>query len=939
MVQVIHMQMMFSVELRISSQNLEGQSRMKIKIMLLLTAMLANVDCQDVQAQTKYQLQDAAGKVIDAELSSIYGSAYSADFVYAFDSLLASNRDYSFLNPVEDPYGTLKDCFIFVGGPDGFHKNIVGIYKDGHILWHSDTLKCYAGLNLFTTRDLNNDGTVDLVFKAGLEDGQLWIFSWDGHVGTRINAVNENGESVIDADVQQHYFSFVDVEGDGVWEIQNNWTKDGSTSWSWNGHEYGHWSNTPNTSIAFPPRNKIDIVATSLVNRQNDTLFFEYQIFNKPQSKQQVEDFRVWCAAQHVLMLSTPPYWSYFNKAGGGYGWQTLVESHTGHIYAGKTVTGFSVKAKALCSIVGFDSHGYNGIGWTKDWTNDLQKTKLILKDQLENAYLGKTLGPADPPSPFVPLNFLDTISNFTTQSRSLGWIKDQVTTNKYLGYFGSAKSSLQQNNITSTRTTLQQVLQDVNIDSTSNLTSEAYALIRYNTEYLLAQLPTAPVAGCNVKLVGSSGSKLAGGSLQYYEGSWKDATNNNDGTFFVNTTAKTLSLRMTYEYGSQTKSNVAVGPDTAVFQTVNAQVKLQNSLGAPIDTGSVQYYAGAWRNFGTTSNGIAAKELLPANYSFRITYAYASKDKQQDIGANATVVFQTVNASVQLQNSQGTLIDQGVVQYYSGAWRDFGSTTNGVANKELLPNNYSFRMSYAYASKDKQQDIGTNPTVVFQTVNAAVQLQNSQGALIDQGTVQYYSGAWREFGSTTNGVANKELLPNNYSFRMTYAYASKDKQQDIGANPTVVFQTVNATVQLKNSLGNLIDQGTVQYYSGAWRAFGTTVNGVANKELLPNNYSFRMTNEYVSLDKSQDLSTNSTVDFSTVLCTISVKNAQNQSVDGAAASYYSGAWRQIGNTVGGQVTKELLPVNLTFRVKYGSQRQDKQQNLSTNNVVEFAVQ
>jgi hypothetical protein len=372
-------------------------------------------------------------------------------------------------------------------------------------------------------------------------------------------------------------------------------------------------------------------------------------------------------------------------------------------------------------------------------------------------------------------------------------------------------------------------------------------------------------ITGCSVKLVNSTGTKLTGGTLQYYDGSWKDAVNNNDGTFFVNTTKTTLSLRMTYEYGTQTKSNITVGPDTVVFQTVNAQV--------------------------------------------------------------------------QLQNSSGTLIDIGTVQYYAGAWRNLGTTTNGIATKDLLPNTYSFRMTYAHASKDKQQDIGTNATVVFQTVNTAVQLQNSQGTLMDQGTVQYYSGAWRDLGTTSNGVANKELLPNNYSFRMTYAYASKDKQQDLSTNPIVVFQTVNAVVQLKNSQGNLIDQGTVQYYSGAWRSLGATTNGTATKELLPNNYSFRMTHEHISVDKAQDISTNNTVSFSTVLCTIRVKNSQSQPVDGALASYYSGAWRQIGNTVNGEITKELLPVNLSFRVKYGTQQQDKQQNLSTNNIVEFAIQ
>ncbi len=376
---------------------------------------------------------------------------------------------------------------------------------------------------------------------------------------------------------------------------------------------------------------------------------------------------------------------------------------------------------------------------------------------------------------------------------------------------------------------------------------------------------PQPQVTGCVVKLVNSSGARLTSGTLQYYEGNWKDAVNNNDGTFTITTNQKTLSLRMTYENGTQTKSNVPVGTDTIVFQTVNAQIQLQNSNGALIDTGTVQYYAGAWRSLGTT--------------------------------------------------------------------------TNGIAVKELLPNTYSFRMSYAYASKDKQQDIGTNPTVIFQTVNAAVQLKNSQGSLTDQGTVQYYSGAWRNFGTTANGVTTKELLPNNYSFRMTYAYASKDKQQDIGTNNIVVFQTVNATVQLQNSQGSLIDQGTIQYYSGAWRDFGNTTNGTAIKELLPNNYSFRMTHEYISMDKSQDISTNNAVSFSTVLCTVRVKNSQNQPVDNAQASYYSGAWRQIGNTVNGEVTKELLPVNLTFRVKSGTVQQDKAQNLSTNNVVEFVLQ
>jgi len=474
---------------------------------------------------------------------------------------------------------------------------------------------------------------------------------------------------------------------------------------------------------------------------------------------------------------------------------------------------------------------------------------------------------------------------------------------------------------------------------ATAGLASVAVVNPGNDTSNVLPFTITQPPTGLNVKLINSTGTNLTGGSLQYYDGSWKDATNNNDGTFSITTSLKTLSLRMTYEFATQTKSNVTVGYDTVAFQTVNTQVKLQSSQGVPIDTGTVQYYFSAWKPFGTTTNGIASKELLPGSYTFRMTYASATNDKQQDIGTNPVVLFQTVNASVQLKNSQGALMDQGTVQYYFSSWNNLGNTANGIATKELLPGNYTFRMTYAAATNDKLQNIGTNPTVIFQTVNTTVQLQNSLGSPIDQGTVQYYFSSWNNLGATTNGVPAKELLPGSYTFRMTYEFATNEKQQNIGTNPAVVFQTVNAMVQLRNSQGAPIDTGRVQYYFSAWKELGVTSNGVAVKELLPANYTFRMTHESVTNEKAQNISTNNTVAFSTVLCTVRVKNSQNQPVNGALASYYFSAWRQIGPTANGEITKELLPANLTFRITLGTVSQDKAQNIATSSLVEFVTQ
>jgi hypothetical protein len=1002
-------------------------AKMKISFTVIVALFFMQFSSLFARINISPGVSDVDWLAIEAKVTSLWGIHYKVINIVNVDSALG-NRSVADGN-VTDPYHTLAGAYVFLSKEEiqdifaDLH-GAVGVYKNGDIIWQSDTI-INAALSLSAAisniRDLNNDGKVDIVTSwykgAKGEVERLWIFSWDGQSGRLENGIDQTNESTL-ASVA-FGFGYFDIDGNDISEIVGKWYPDKDSHqmekivYSWNGNVFGKWTPSPQPlPNGFYPRNRISAIVNAIILKVEAGFSYDYRLQSNKSSKQMINEFILSAPFDSISNDKSPDEWVLGGVPGRAIGWLAL-PGFDKCLKPGDSTSSFYFESCRLPSFVGGLIRGDNG-NWVDIYGSASEFSPEKWYDEaLSNSFKIMTIGPSNFPTPFSPLDFLDTLASFITQSRSLGWIKDQATADKYLGYFGSAKTSLQQNNTAATRTSLQQALQDVSIDSANNITSEAYALIRFNTEYFLAQLPSVSVAGCNVKLVNSTGAKLSGGSLQYYEGSWKDATNNNDGTFFVNTTAKTLSLRMVYEYGSQTKSNVTVGSDTVVFQTINAQVKLQNSQGYAVDTGSVQFYAGAWRNFGTTSNGIAAKELLsanysfrmtyayaskdiqqdiganaivvfqtvnaavrlqssqgliidqgtvqyysgawrtigatvngvankellPNNYSFRMTYAYASKDKQQDIGTNPTVVFQTVNATVQLQNSQGVLMDQGTVQYYSGAWREFGSAANGIASKELLPNNYSFRMTYAYASKDKQQDIGTNATVVFQTANAAVQLQNSQGALIDQGTVQYYSGAWREFGMTTNGVANKELLPNNYSFRMTYAYASKDKQQDIAANSTVVFQTVNATVQLKNSLGNLIDQGTVQYYSGAWRTFGTATNGVATLELLPNNYSFRMTYEYVSLDKSQNLSTNNTVDFSTVLCTIRVKNAQNQPVDGATASYYSGAWRQIGNTVGGEVTKELLPVNLTFRVKYGIQQQDKQQNLSTNSVVEFAVQ
>lgn len=784
---------------------------------------------------------DRLGQMVKAA----YGDSYHISSVLNPDSLYPSK------------FPALRGCLVFGAySPNRLTSPFIGVSQGASIVWTCEReIESSLVPDIDQVLDAHNDGHAQIFVLCGggvsSISYELWIYTWDGLNGTRVNPVNENRSKMGYMDAREGY-DIVDTNGDGIYEVRVFNLEDQTLFFQWDGSAYHQVTAEPTLPL---PRDRLSVDVRVTVRRAGEVLRYAYTLFNRSSSLQSADDFLLEpTAGLRIAAIGGRANW----KPASGPSfvrWTNLILfGDENFIRPGELDSNFSIQREGVPRIGRYYVQGHNG--------DEFSGSGILI-----NSASGFTVAPSDSVIPFVTLDFLDTLTGYTIQSRTIGWVKDQQTSDKYIGYFNSIKNNLQQNNVGSARAVLQQVLRDVDIDSSSALTSEAYALIRYNSEYLMGQLPSVPppLPGVNVKLINSTGSTLTGGSLQYYDGSWKDATNNNDGTFSVTTTLKTLSLRMTYEGGSQTKSNVTVGPDTVVFQTANVQVKLQSSQGAMIDTGAVQYYASAWRSFGTTASGIVSKELLPGSYSFRMIYAGGSNDKQQDIGSNPVVAFQTINASVQLKNSQGNPMDQGMVQYYAGSWRSFGVTTSGVVAKELLPNNYSFRMTYAYGSKDQQQNIGTNPVVVFQTVNAIVQLKNSQGALIDQGTVQYYAGAWRSFGTTSGGSVSMELLPINYSFRMM--------------------------------------------------------------------------NEGVSNDKAQDLSANSTVNFATVLCTVSVKNSQNQSVDNAVVSYYATSWRQIGPTVNGQITKELLPANLTFRMAIGGATQDKAQNIGTNALVQFAVQ
>ncbi len=291
------------------------------------------------------------------------------------------------------------------------------------------------------------------------------------------------------------------------------------------------------------------------------------------------------------------------------------------------------------------------------------------------------------PPDTQSTYELLNNLQNYIDSMSTYVWLGDLTFSNGLKNKLTTAKINIQNSDSLACRSEIKSFQDTVDLVYADSLnpdprfvTLEGWKFLHWNAQYILDRLPEQQQnPNLLVNLKNSEGTQIHASNVKYYDTSWKDALDNGDGTFTVITTKPNVSVRVFYEGANQTVNNVPAQNNTYIFHTINTKVELENSSGQLIDEGTVKYYAGAWRDFGTTVNGVASKELLPVNYSFRMTYEYGSNDKQQDISSNATVIFQTVNAAVQLQNSTGSLIDQGTVQYYAGAWRDFGTTVNGV--------------------------------------------------------------------------------------------------------------------------------------------------------------------------------------------------------------------------------------------------------------------
>jgi hypothetical protein len=268
---------------------------------------------------------------------------------------------------------------------------------------------------------------------------------------------------------------------------------------------------------------------------------YDYTFMNHPSSKQSMDQAVVelnddWLENGGTVRNVIPPKqkdWGEYPLLGEKMRWVTYYDT------TGLDVLEFPPRSVILPGeelSFSFEARGLPGIGqfWAAGWApwyfTEEQEDSLIRagypEDDLhptdDKFFKGITIVRKNPPEPLVHLAFLDSVSSYARRSAELGWLgksrdndcdederpDDGIAKNIELR-LQKAKRELVKGDSVQTRKELEKLVQKVERirkrsqeeekkhkrdrwekDSNVIMTGEAYALLKYNTQYLIERLP-----------------------------------------------------------------------------------------------------------------------------------------------------------------------------------------------------------------------------------------------------------------------------------------------------------------------------------------------------------------------------------------------------------------------------------------------------------------
>lgn len=199
--------------------------------------------------------------------------------------------------------------------------------------------------------------------------------------------------------------------------------------------------------------------------------------------------------ARYIIPIGLPNLPEHWGSVWGNQRSVSLSNVHD-PVPPGGIADGFMVMSKGLPGIRRFiiepefqDALYFPSIEDTTFWK--VPATKFIDSIRAAVNFHGWTIGPTAPPANFVPAVWLDTLISYKHQALALGWIVNKGIITSLDQKLENAKQQLQRGNASAAKNVLQAFVNEVEaLNKQGNqVTSEAYAPLKFNAEYLISKL------------------------------------------------------------------------------------------------------------------------------------------------------------------------------------------------------------------------------------------------------------------------------------------------------------------------------------------------------------------------------------------------------------------------------------------------------------------
>ncbi len=239
------------------------------------------------------------------------------------------------------------------------------------------------------------------------------------------------------------------------------------------------------------PGNKIAVVFQLQTSLDGEKYTYRYSMTNKPEAQQDV--YRFWLLPPKTVILDNlraAPRWNTGLDHVDSLLLVNFIARKHADIKPGTTLDGFSFSSIGIPGIISFYAEGEHPL---PKFPRGMATDSIPGYDDLTPygpGIIGKTVGPVPPPTPFVPLVFLDTLISYKHQAFALGWISEEGIVTSLDSKLDAARPA-----IINDRPSAKQILQafvlelDGLITQSGQITSEAHALLKFNAEYLISKL------------------------------------------------------------------------------------------------------------------------------------------------------------------------------------------------------------------------------------------------------------------------------------------------------------------------------------------------------------------------------------------------------------------------------------------------------------------